>query len=199
MTGRIQSSDINFHPLKEDDKPFIQDFTCGNTGLDDFFHNEVFVCTKYAYITSYCVKTDEGEIIALFTLSNDSITLPSNTAKEEFIEEVASMGIYKEYSDIFRMQTSFPAINIGHLAVREDVQGYGIGSIVLAYVINTFSGNIPAGCQFVTVDALNNPDTNAFYIGNGFTYQTLNDSASSTRRMYLPINLLSEYADYEGE
>lgn len=194
MTEKIQSLDINFHLLKEVDKPFIQNFTSGNIDLDNFFHNEVFICTKYAYITSYCVK-EKGEIIALFTLSNDSIVLPSVIAKEEFIEEVASMGIFKEYSDIFRMQTSFPAINIGHLAVRKDIQGSGIGSMILAYVINTFSGNIPAGCQFITVDALNNPNTNKFYIMNGFTYQTLNDSASSTRRMYLPINIVSEFDD----
>ena len=195
MVGKIQSSDINFHLLKEEDKPYIQDFTCGYTDLDDFFHDEVFICTKYAYVTSYCVKTDEGEIVALFTLSNDSIALSSLTAKEEFIEEVASMGIEKEYEDVFRLQTSFPAINIGHLAVRKDVQKCGIGGIVLAYVLNTFSGTIPAGCQFITVDALNNPDTNAFYVRNGFMYQTLNDAASSTRRMYLPINILTGFED----
>lgn len=71
MTEKIQSLDINFHLLKEVDKPFIQNFTSGNIDLDNFFHNEVFICTKYAYITSYCVK-EKGEIIALFTLSNDS-------------------------------------------------------------------------------------------------------------------------------
>lgn len=202
MAERIQSSDINIkiRLLKEGDKPVIQSFSCGDEDycqcLNHFFHEEVFLCSKYAYVSSYCcIDKSNGEIIALFTLSNDSIALSSLTAKEEFIEEVASMGIEEEYEDVFRLQTSFPAINIGHLAVRKDLRGYGVGCKVIAFVLNTFSGTIPAGCQFITVDALNNPDTNAFYVRNGFMYQTLNDAASCTRRMYLPINILTGFED----
>ena len=46
-----------------------------------------------------------------------------------------------------------------------------------------------SGCQFITVDSLNNPRTNKFYLRNGFINQTNNDIPDLTRRMYQLIQL----------
>lgn len=92
-----------------------------------------------------------------------------------------------EYRSIFPLQPSFPAVNIGHLGVRSDLQSAGIGSIIIRYVAHTFTKFNVAGCQFITVDSLNNPRTNRFYSRLGFEYQSLHDHYHTTRRMYLDI------------
>ena len=70
--------------------------------------------SKYHYFSSYCArKVDTGEIIAVFTLSNDAMIIDNSDDKEEFIQQSSSR-FNDEYIPIFRSQTSFPAINIGH-------------------------------------------------------------------------------------
>ena len=52
----------------------------------------------------------------------------------------------------------------------------------------TFATKRISGCQFITVDALNNPRTLSFYSDKlGFEFQTLSDMGKHTRRMYLDI------------
>lgn len=102
-----------------------------------------------------------------------------------------------EYKDIFSRQTSFPAVNIGHLGVRSDLQSKRIGEQILRFVIATFSRFSGAGCQFITVDSLNNSRTNKFYSRMGFYNQSNNDSTKSTRRMYLDIFLPFEEIEEE--
>lgn len=97
--------------------------------------------------------------------------------------------IDNEYIPTFEKQTSFPAINIGHLGVRTNIQSKGVGEQILDFVLYTFSNYNISGCQFITVDSLNNKRTNKFYVRNGFANQTNSDSYNPTRRMYLPIQL----------
>lgn len=190
MEERTQYSAIEFDilPLTEVDQGEVIRFSCGCEELDVFFHHEVFTCARYCYVSPFCAKDDNGEIIALFTLSNDCIILSSSFDKQDFIEEVADM-VDDEYRAIFGKQSSFPAVNIGHLAVRKDLQSKRIGQDILDFVVATFSNYRIAGCQFITVDSLNNPRTNRFYMRNGFQVQTNSDACMPTRRMYLPINL----------
>jgi len=86
--------------------------------------------------------------------------------------------------EFFNRQSSYPAINIGHLGTSVKYQSNGIGTAIIDLVANTFAGYRQAGCQFITVDALNNPECTKFYHTNGFSFQTNKDSCSETRRMY---------------
>lgn len=95
------------------------------------------------------------------------------------------------------MQTSFPAVNIGHLGVRKDMQSKKIGEKILDFILHTFISYDVSGCQFITVDSLNNPRTNKFYCNYGFFYQTNTDMYKPTRRMYLHIELYRY--DEDGE
>ena len=88
-----------------------------------------------------------------------------------------------EYAETFERQTSFPAVNIGHLGVRADYQSKGIGRQIIDFVLYTFSHYDISGCQFITVDSLNNPRTNKFYLNNGFVNQTNSD-------MNIPISFI---------
>lgn len=191
MAAEIPSLDIEIYIEKIgiDDSEELALFSCGNEVLDDFFHQEILVCAKYHYVSAYCAReVSDGKIVAIFTLANDAVVLDNAEDKEDFIQE-SSAKIQDEYLSVFQLQTSFPAINIGHLGVRVDKQGKRIGEQVLDFILTTFASFDMTGCQFITVDSLNNSRTNKFYTRNHFLYQTQTDMHKPTRRMYLPIEL----------
>lgn len=70
------ASDLDFSPLTEDDMASLSYFSCSVTEIDDFFHNEVSLCSKYKYLIPYkCTLLESGEIVGLFTLANDVLAL----------------------------------------------------------------------------------------------------------------------------
>lgn len=158
-------------------------FSCGVKELDDFFRYEVRECVERKYLSAYCAYTESDGIVAAFTLMNDAIMIPSENEKEDFFDDLR----LEEDSaavDFFKRQSSYPAINIGHLGTSVEFQGKGIGMTIIEFVAGTFSQYKQAGCQFITVDALNNERTIRFYLNNLFIFQTNRDFCSQTRRMY---------------
>lgn len=79
----------------------------------------------------------------------------SHTEKEDFIDDMR-LDTSSDIVDFFKRQSSYPAINIGHLGISVNHQRNGIGSAIIDLVADTFSNYSQAGCQFITVDALNN-------------------------------------------
>ena len=114
---------------------------------------------------------------------NDALMITGADEKDIFIDDLR-FEAESETVDFFSRQSSFPAINIGHLGVSEKVQCKEIGTAIIDLVADTFTKYRQAGCQFITVDALNNSDTIRFYQLNGFSFQTNRDFYSITRRMY---------------
>ena len=114
---------------------------------------------------------------------NDAIMIDSEDEKTDFFDDLR---LEEGFSvvDFFKRQSSYPAIDIGHLGTLLDFQGNGIGMFIVEFVAGTFSQYRQAGCQFITVDALNNPRTVSFYLNNQFNFQTNHDFYSATRRMY---------------
>lgn len=158
-------------------------FSCGEKELDDFFRYELRDCVKYKYLSAYCAVSEDGTLVALFTLMNDAIVISGQDEKQDFIDDLR-YDTDNVSVDFFSRQPCFPAINIGHLGISANRQGCGIGSSIIDLVVVTFSRYTRAGCQFVTVDAINNPKALQFYHKNGFVHQTARDINSSTRRMY---------------
>lgn len=186
MEERTPLPDIDFQIrllIEEDDFEKLSSFYCGVPELDNFFHSEVRECIKYHYLSAYCAFLKTGEVIAAFTLMNDALMITNPYEKEEFIDDL-QFETCKDIVAFFSRQTSFPAINIGHLGTAIKYQGLGIGSAILDFVAETFSNDQRTGCQFITVDSLNNPKTNNFYCQNSFYFQTNKDFTKPTRRMY---------------
>lgn len=198
MEGKTLYSDIDdlsIEPLSIENKEKIQSFSYGTDTLDEFFHEEIFICSKHHYIAAYCAKDiKDNDIIAIFTLSNDSVVIDNIDDKNDFISESCAK-ISEEYVSTFEKQTSFPAVNIGHLGVRHDLQSKGIGQYIVDFVLYTFAKFKASGCQFITVDSLNESGPNRFYARNGFSNQTNNDSSRPTRRMFLPIQIYKNNID----
>ena len=196
MEARILSSDIKIEKLAESDISCLLDsFLCGHETLDRFFINDISKCVHSHYVSAYCVrhKTDDA-VIAVFTLAHDAIILSNGKDADDFKEENYTI-FPDEYVPIFKAQTSFPAINIAHLAVAKNYQDKGVGTNILSYIIDTFIDYDLAGCQIITVDSLNTPRVNSFYMRNGFRNFTDSDATAKTRRMYL---LLEEFRNTEN-
>ncbi|MDE6498231.1 MAG: GNAT family N-acetyltransferase [Muribaculaceae bacterium] len=178
--------DINLaiERIEESDLESLSSFCCGVNQIDVFFQKEVGACYKYRYVTPYkCVNADTREIIGAFTLANDLVTLP-----QDEMETICDA--IPEYAAIFAQQSSYPAINISHLAIRKDMQRKGIGQKIVNFVRITYTANRSAGCQFLTVDALNEDGhrTVDFYTRKlGFIILSLADMYSPTRRLYMPL------------
>ena len=158
-------------------------FSCGDNELDTFFRYEVKECVRHHYLSAYCAFLNSGEIIAAFTLMNDSLMITGQSEKEDFIDDL-KLETNDDIVDFFNRQSSYPAINIGHLGVSNRYKRCGIGTTIVDLVASTFANYRQAGCQFITVDALNNKGTITFYLSNSFGFQTNRDLPFSTRRMY---------------
>lgn len=184
MEALTPSSDINIavRRMTDNDYARMAEFCCGVEVLDHFFRYEVKECVQKRYLAAYCV-TNGDEIVGAFTLMNDALIISSQDEKTDFIDDLR-FEAPDEVVDFFKRQTTYPAINIGHLGTSIKCQGLGIGMAVIDLVVATFSNYSQAGCQFVTVDALNNNRTIKFYRQNDFSFQTNRDMTSTTRRMY---------------
>ncbi len=185
MEGKTQFLDIDYkiRLMTDADYENMSAFSCGVKELDDFFHFEVKECVLRHYLSAYCAYLDSGEIIAAFTLMNDALMIADSIEKEDFIDDLR-FETSNDIVDFFSRQTSYPAINIGHLGILNKYQSFGIGTAIIDLVTSTFANYKQAGCQFITVDALNNVKTTNFYTNNQFNFQTNRDFFSSTRRMY---------------
>lgn len=179
---RFSASDIIIFPITEDDEEELSKFTCGVEFLDDFFHQEMIPCVKYRALIPYkCVLKATNEIVGVFTLANDVIFLEYGDRNDFPIEDSV-------YQRIFTEQKTCPAVNIGHLAVREGYQSRGLGTLIVDFIRITFTEYRISGCQFITVDALNNARTLRFYTDIvGFEFQSSSTFSGETRRMYLDI------------
>lgn len=172
--------------MMDSDFESMSEFSCGVEELDYFFKCEIRECVEHRYLSAYCAYTEKDGIVAVFTLMNDAVMISTNE-KEDFFDDLR----LEECSatvDFFKKQSSFPAINIGHLGTSVKFQDKGIGTTIIEFVVGTYSQYRQAGCQFVTVDALNNKDTIRFYLKNYFNFQTNRDLYSATRRMYRILN-----------
>lgn len=179
---RFSPADLTFSPLTEDDYPLLSSFTCGVESIDTFFRIQAYLCAKYKYLIPYkCCIENGNSIVGLFTLANDIIML-EHEDRNDF------PNIPSEYEEIFRKQNSFPSVNIGHLAVHTHYQSQRIGRYIVEFVAETFAHHHVTGCQFITVDAINNQRILKFYnYILGFEFLTLADVGKPTRRMYLDI------------
>lgn len=190
-------SDISIERLNEEDRKDLLSFSCGEEEedefLNNFFHsNDLYLCDKYHYYSVYVVRQKSTSyLLAIFTLANDSIVLTCQEDKEDLHDDVGC-SIAGDYNEIWNKQTSFPAINIGHLGVSSQFHSIGIGSNLIRLILGTFIKYDKSGCQFVTVDSLNNSKTNKFYATNGFTNLSNLDIKDITRRMYILLDSVKE-------
>lgn len=142
-------------------------FTCGNdVDMDEFFQKDALVYAHRRLGKSYCFRLEEDSrnIVACFTLSNDSIRIwDLGSSKKN--------AMWKELTNREKMLSRFPGVLIGRLAVAERFAGQGIGSEILDFIKLWFlSEENKTGCRLAIVDAKNKAEILKFYEKNGFRY-----------------------------
>lgn len=142
------------------------EFSCGNDDLDEFFSQDYLLfgkklaCKTYGFLSS----ANEKQIVALFSLSNDSIRITNLKSEDwEQIEYVTEGGE--------KNLKRWPGVLIGRLGTNSKLRGNGYGSAVMDFIKAWFrSEENKTGCRFIIVEALNNSDTLNYYEKNGFLY-----------------------------
>ncbi|MDR0865405.1 MAG: GNAT family N-acetyltransferase [Candidatus Symbiothrix sp.] len=170
----------------------IKPFDCGVPDLNEFLFNDAKTYLKYLSSTTFLFENDI-KTIAYYSLLNDLLNIDPNIDKE-FEQEIIDIIADKDYSFLLEMKgiSMFPAAKIGRFAVDKSFQRYGYGTEILQLIVMSFLSNNKTGCQFITVDALNNMDTLRFYEKNGFSFVTLADYNRPSRQMYKNLIALKQ-------
>ena len=153
-------------------------FCCGNDDLNEFFHKDSIDGGKELLSVTYTL-VDQGEVVAFFSLSNDSIK-KAEVPKSAFKRLVRILPFNKRYS-------SMPAAKIGRLGIIQDKQKRGYGTNILDFLKAWFTNSNKTGCRFLLVDAYNEGKPISFYQKNGFEFLTGNDEKEDTRIMYFDL------------
>lgn len=144
-------------------------FDCENQDLNEFFASDVLKYTTELLGKSYCFTLDEDEtqIVAAFTISNDSIktfTLP-NARKKKITAEIPRQ----------KQMKSYPAVLIGRLGVNVNfrkIEGEDktVGDQLMDFIKSWFIDKAnKTGCRFIVVDSYNSDKPINYYKRNGFT------------------------------
>lgn len=156
-----------FEVLTEDVLKECHHFTCGeDDDMDEFFSKDALIYNRRRLGKSYCfrLEEDERQIVACFTISNDSIRIWDLGSSRK-------NAMWKELTNREKMLSRFPGVLIGRLAVSSSFAGLGIGSEILDFIKMWFlSDENKTGCRLVIVDAKNKPKVLNFYEKNGFRY-----------------------------
>jgi len=88
-------------------------FKCGDNDLDDFFTKDAFLQSEELLCKNYCFSLvdDPAQLVAVFTLSNDSIKKIPGSRKRKIEKNIPREKIY----------SSYPAVMIGRLGISLDL------------------------------------------------------------------------------
>lgn len=139
--------------------------------MDDFIHSGFTNCVTSRLCVPYGCYDDSSKLVAFFALSFDSLDLDiddKEDLKQGLSTETPNL---PEGYDQFWAKSRYPAMEITYLAVSEECQHIGIGSTIVKAIAEKARSQSVAGCQFLTVNALNISGYSAvaFYSNLGFS------------------------------
>ncbi|HMK54921.1 MAG TPA: GNAT family N-acetyltransferase [Methanobacteriaceae archaeon] len=130
----IRPEEIVIEKLSSDHD--LSEFRCSDDDLDEFILLDALPQRKHRLNQTYICKY-QGEIIAFFTVSADSIKINNEDKKRIGVNYPA-----------------FPAIKIGRLGVHEDYKRRNVGSILIMYTVGlAWELGEKVGVRFISVDA----------------------------------------------
>ena len=155
-------------------------FDCGNDDLNAFFRERsvLFRRQRISRTYGFFIGEPKGELVGAFSLSNYAVRLGglSNNRRRVVNRNIP-------YS---KQLSVYPGVLIGRFGIDLRFQGLGIGSELVRYVHDwLLLLDNPAGCRFMVLDAVNQPDTLAFYLRNGFDFLYQNPEEEVLRHGYL--------------
>lgn len=123
----------------------VSAFDCDDDDLNDFLKNDAakFQADHLSHTRVVFLK---GELVAYITLLADCIILQTGEKKKTLREALA------HHQSVY----TFPAVKIGRVGVKKDLQRSGIGTQLLIYTIGLvvrMNRELNIACRFITLDA----------------------------------------------
>lgn len=150
---RLDPAGYGYLPITDVDASQLSGFSCGKPSLDHFLTAGALPLHE-ARLSFTNVAFHENAVgpVGYFTLSNDSIPLEESERFELGLDDsVATMN-------------AIPALKIGRLAVRSDLQGAGVGSFIMKLILgHALNGDGMSASRLLVVDADNDEGVVAFY------------------------------------
>ena len=173
-----------------DDTSAFHNFYCGVSSMDQFIHGALEQSVKNHFCQLYSVTID-GEVVALFSLTFDSLTLDFDDKEE--LQITGSVHVPELYEEVFWDKQHYPALEISYLAVREDFRCRGLGKEIIEIIADKAASQQIGGCQFLTVEAYREHSPESSYSAIGF-YHKVNfapceypNPYNDTLRMFRPL------------
>jgi predicted N-acetyltransferase YhbS len=147
-------------------------FACGDAGLDRFLQRHAWQNQDALGIGVTYVATPGSEIAGYVTLTAGTL--------ERDVVPADPAAAYPRYP--------LPVVRLARLAVDTRVQGVGIGSALVGFVLRVaWTMREQVGCVGVVVDAL--PAAVAYYEALGFVPLTVLRGSSTARPRQVPLYL----------
>ena len=170
-----------------DDVSQLDGFNCGIKAMDDFIHSGLASSVRNHYCNLYSVTLDD-EIVAMFSLSFDSLELDSDSLEEMLDNHTSSNkpNLTSNYVATFLSKHHYPALEISYLAVKKNYRLQGIGKAIVDSIADMAQRQKTAGCMFLTVEAYIEKDYSAvpFYNACHFEPCEYKNPNKDTLRMY---------------
>ena len=169
------------------DMQCLDAFRCGVPAMDRFIRDGLYLSVLHHYCQAYVVRLGK-DTIALFALSFDSLDLDEGD-KDDLMTGMSATDtplLADNYKEIFLSKSRYPALEIAYLAVDERYSRQGWGRIVIEAIADKAQTQGMAGCQFLTVEALNMQGHNTvmFYSKCGFSPSEYPNPNKGTLRMF---------------
>lgn len=177
---RVETLNLDEIEFKQYDPtllPFIasSDFDCGNADLNDFLKADADMHYREG-LTQTMLIIYRNRLIGYFSLLTDCLNLGDGEN-----ECFRSRGI---------SYRTFPAVKIGRLGVDMRFKRRGIGKLALNVIKGlVYNAHKYVGCRFLTVDAKDDPDSIAFWEGQGFI-KNLRENARDRETVSYRLDLL---------
>ena len=155
----------------------LKSFDSGNAQMDDFIHDYLSACSRCHFCVTYYVKlVPKGDVVALFSLSNDSVDLSEDDFDDMRIGVAGTELplIENDFRERFEQKCTYPSLEITYLAVIRKYQNLKIGSTLIDFIATMARNQKVSGCVFLTVNALHTSAYSAvgFYEKNHFAKLT---------------------------
>lgn len=147
----------------------LENFDCGNSDLNEFFKKDSKLYSEQLLGKTYFFENELGEIVAGFTVSNDSI-------KTKLLPKSSTNKVSRKIPNPKRTK-SYPAVLIGRLGVSEKFKGLSLGFQILSFLKGWFADSSnKTGCRFIVVDAYNETIPLSFYQKSNFKFLFKDDT-----------------------
>ena len=179
----METETNNWHIKRLTGDEKIHNFHSGDRDIDNFINDSAHLFSEQRLSANYVLidSSANENPVGFFTLSCDRICMSDFQSNTEF-----NRFRKRRFKNAKRLK-GFPAIKIGRIAISSELQGYGLGALLIETIKDFISSVKYVGCRFITVDAYITKVDLYRKFGFELLYSEENQSESKTCEMYYDL------------